>query len=189
MPAANFSLAATLGEPDSHGSLHLAFLFQGKDRSQNPRQILRSLALGLGRDLLVHPLGHLAVKARARFVLSASNQAVLDSGDPAVDDVVQRPTRAGAGGQLLHHLPVHVVEFVEMQVVVRNHDEAGGEPSLLGIQHRQSRHEGLAAAIATAQELEHALACRRHIQLAPDFAPLALDAHGKGVQPALGNNT
>ena len=124
----------------------------------------------------------------ALLVGSTVDQGVLDLGDPAVDDVGEGAARAGAGSQLLHHLAVDVVEAVEVQVVVGDDDEAGGEAAGLGVEHRQAGEEGLAATVTAAQELEGALAALRQAELAVDLAALPVDADGEGLETALGND-
>jgi hypothetical protein len=61
------------------------------------------------------------------------------------------------------------------------------KPSSLGIEQGQSSHEGLAAAIASAQELDRALAATGQLQLAVQLTALLLDAYGEGVDAALGH--
>ena len=74
---------------------------------------------------------------------------------------------------------------MEVQIIVRDHDEAGGEAALLGVHCRQPGEECLAAAIAAAKELDGALAIARELQHAVQLAALALDADGEGLQATL----
>ena len=76
---------------------------------------------------------------------------------------------------------------MELEVVIRNDDKAGGKAPLLGIQQGQAGHEGLAAAVATAQELDRALAASGQLQLTVQLTALLLDSHGEGVDAALGH--
>ena len=76
---------------------------------------------------------------------------------------------------------------MELEVVVGNDHKAGGEATLLGIKQGQAGHEGLAAAVSTAQELDRALAATGQLQLAMQLTALLLDAHGEGVDATLGH--
>ena len=74
---------------------------------------------------------------------------------------------------------------MELEVVVGDDHEAGGKAALLGIEQGQACHEGLAAAVAAAQELDRALAATGQLQLTVQLTALLLDAHGEGVDAAL----
>ena len=76
---------------------------------------------------------------------------------------------------------------MELEVVVGDHHEAGGKPAFLRIEQGQAGHEGLAAAVAPAQELDRALAATGQLQLAVQLTALLLDAHSEGVDAALGH--
>ena len=114
--------------------------------------------------------------------------ALSDLGDPAIDDVAERAARARAGAELLDDLAIDVVELVKVEIVVGDDDEARREALRLGVEHREARHEGLAAAVAAAQELEDALASRRELEEPADLGALLLDADGERLQPALGDD-
>ena len=76
---------------------------------------------------------------------------------------------------------------MELEVVVGDDHEAGGEAALLGIEQGKAGHEGLAAAVAASQELDRALAATGQLQLAVQLTALLLNPHGEGVDAALGH--
>ena len=124
---------------------------------------------------------HLGVERRVRVVLPGRDERLLDPPDPAVEDVAQGPARARRGAELGQDLAVHVVEPVEPEVVVGDDDEAGREPPGLRVEHGEAGHEGLAAAVAAAEELDGALAVSREVELPVQFPALLLDADGERV--------
>ncbi|MEZ4228790.1 MAG: hypothetical protein R3B89_06480 [Polyangiaceae bacterium] len=135
---------------------------------------------------VVQALAHLIVEVWGVFIdIRRVDQRVLDASNPAIQDVSQRAARAAGGAKLRHDLGVHLVKTVKLQVVVAHHHEAGSEVLLLGIQHGQTAHEGLAAAITAAQKLDAALAVPQQIELTVDLSALLFDPHGKGVDAAL----
>ena len=125
-----------------------------------------ALVVGAGGYVQV-ALGYAAKLAGKKLLLhqqdvvpSLSNRLLAPFADPAIEDVAEGTARAGGGAQLGHHLAVDVIEAVKLEVVVGDHDEARGEARRLRVQDREPGHEGLAAAVAAAQELDPALARR-----------------------------
>ena len=166
----------------------LPLLLEREDDSQHPREVLGRTPPGHGGDLLADLLAHEVVEALRVLVRAAVDQLVLDPSDPAVDDVAQGSRGAGHRGETLDHLAVELVELVEAQVVVRDHDEAAGEPSAVRVLGGQPRHEGLAAAVAAPEELEHPLAVGSQVEQPADLLALPLDAHGESIQSTFRHN-
>ncbi|MEZ4251262.1 MAG: hypothetical protein R3B99_23865 [Polyangiales bacterium] len=113
------------------------------------------------------------------------DERVFDARDPPIEDVAQRRAdtpRCWFG----HHAVVELVEAVKLEVVVGDDHEARREASLLGVQNREPRHEGLAAAVAAAEELDGASPWRR-AELAVKLAAREVDAFREGVDASLGH--
>ena len=178
---------AAPAKPGNQGARlgHLSALLQVEDRGDDSHEVLGRLTAGDGRELQVQTLADLVVKVVGVFVGTGCDEGIFDAPYPPVEDVPQGAPGAGVGGQLRDDLAIHVVELVELQIVVRDHDEAGGEVVLLRIEQGEPGHEGLAAAVAAAQELDAALVVADELELTLELAPLALDAYGERVDPAL----
>ena len=162
-------------------------MLEAEDGLDHADEVLRRLPAGERGQVGLQPLLHLLVEVRGVFVFSCGDQGVFHPSDPAIKNVAESAAGAGGGTQLGHHLAVDVIEAVKLEVVVGDDHEAGGEAALLGIEQGQAGHEGLAAAVAAAQELDRALATTGQLQLAVQLTALLLDAHGEGVDAALGH--
>ena len=180
---------AAAAEPGDErpGLGQLAALLQVENRLHDADEVRGCLATGQGRQILVEPMPYAVVEAGAVLAVPGGEQGLLHPADPAVQDVAQGTTGTEAGAELAHYLAVDVVEAMEAQIVVGHHDEAGREAEGLGVQHGEARHEGLAAAVAAAQELDRALPARRQLELALHLPALLLDADREGVEAALWN--
>ena len=123
------------------------------------------------------------------LVGSAVDEGALHLGDPPINDVVEGPTRTRRGAQFLDHLAVHVIELVEVQIVVRDDHEARRKALRLCIEECKTRHERLAAAVAPTEELEDALSGTRELKQPVDLGPLPLDADRERIEATLRDRT
>ena len=99
---------------------------------------------------MIESLTDLVVKVGRIAVSAGGQQPFLNSPNPTVQNVTERAPRARCRAQFHHHLVVHVVEAVKLQVVIGHNDEARGESPRLCVQRGQSGHECLAAAVSAA---------------------------------------
>lgn len=178
------------GEPRHQraGFADFASLLEPEDFAQHAAEILRCFAARQRLDVFLDSLLHLLIEVARGLIGTTIDQCVLYLGNPAIDDVAERTTRTRAGSKLLHDLAVHIVELVEVKIIVRDDNEARGETLRLCVMQCQARHERLAAAITTAQELEDAFARPSEIKQAPNLSALTLNTNGERFEAPLGNN-
>ena len=190
MPAVRLTEAATLPLPHSQemrapASATLPCCFSSK-----MAWMTRTKSCGARPPVMA------ARSSSRRFATVASNAGSASSSPAAMSASSTRPIQrsrispraprgARRGAELGQHLAVHVVEPVELEVIVGDDDEAGREPLGLRVEHGEACHEGLPAAVAAAQELDGALAVPREVELPVQFPALLLDADRERVETPL----
>ena len=190
MPAVRLAEAPTLPLPQSQemrapAVRDVALLLQLEDGLDDADEVLRRPAARQGREVLVETLCDRGVERGVRVVLPGRDEGLLHPPDPAVEDIAQGPARARRGAELGQHLAVHVVEPVELEVVVGDDDEAGREPLGLCVKDGEAGYEGLPAAVAAAQELDGALAVPREVELSAQLPALLLDTDRERIESPL----